>query len=300
MPLAQDELVEKLAQLESAGDLNAGLRLLSTQQLAPDALAALVFALYRRDLSALAFVIVQTLLDNGIELWLLRAISAHLAFRLGQADAGAKSLARLIELFADAGPEQRRNLSSLLDPFLPRDAVYAAHCSNHALTRALGLLWAVADPDTTRRFALPPPHRQPDIARFRQPGDETKLHRYDVPPGGAPRLTRKAVVAIRHLWFPDQPASREHDVPARIEAAIEAYGWRALRHDLRSLQNPAIVAQDYAAIAALCRDSEADLVILDEFQPNRGANASGEIIRALRRERPQLKIVGLYMDPWVV
>ncbi|HLI20172.1 MAG TPA: glycosyltransferase, partial [Stellaceae bacterium] len=300
MPSAQDELVEELSRLERAGDLNAALGLLRARQLTPNALAAVALALYRRSLSAIAFLIVQMLLDNGIEHWTLLALSAHLGTRLGQGEAAARSTSRLIALFAAADADQRRSLRNLLDPLLPCDAVMAARSGNHALTRALAQLWAAAVPETTRRFAIPPADRPPDIARFREPGDPAQLHRFDAPPRGAPRIARKAVVAIRHLWIPAQPASREHDVPARIASALEAYGWQARRHDLRSLEDPAIVAADYAAIAALCRDWEADLLILDDFQPNRAGKAAGEIVRALRRERPQLKIAGLYMDPWVV
>jgi hypothetical protein len=40
------------------------------------------------------------------------------------------------------------------------------------------------------------------------------------------------------------------------------------------------------------------VLILDEFQPAQGKGAAGEIIAALRRERPALKLVGLYFDPW--
>jgi hypothetical protein len=87
-------------------------------------------------------------------------------------------------------------------------------------------------------------------------------------------------------------------MPSRYSLAIGNYGWRPIRHDLRSFNDAAIVAEDYQAIAALCRESGADLLILDEFLPRWGNDAAGEIIRALRRDRPSLKIMSIYFDPW--
>jgi hypothetical protein len=87
-------------------------------------------------------------------------------------------------------------------------------------------------------------------------------------------------------------------MPARYTLALESYGWQISRHDLHSLENPEIVARDLQAVATLCRETEADLLIVDDFQPQRGNHAAGEIIAALRRNRPALKILSLYFDPW--
>jgi hypothetical protein len=221
-----------------------------------------------------------------------------LGLRLGRDEAAARSLSRLGALVAKGNAGPRRNVYELLDPFLARDVIMAAHSGNHALIRALTQLWAVAVPETEGRFAMPPAGRQCDIARFRVPA-ESRVVDLMSPPADAPRQARQAVIGIRHLWIPVQPTSREHDIPARVAAALQAYGWQSQRHDLHNLEDPDDVARDYAALAALCRESDADVLILDEFQPDRAGRAAGEIIRALRRERPNLKIVGLYMDPWV-
>jgi hypothetical protein len=151
-----------------------------------------------------------------------------------------------------------------------------------------------------QRLEPPPPHHRPDLTRFREPPDSSRLLRFQSPPAGAPRLPRKAVLAIRRLWLPEQPGSREHEIPVRLAAAMSDYGWQPLRYHLRSFDRQATVTEDYRAIAALCRESDADILILDEFWPTRGGNtAPGEILRALKRERPGLRLVGLYLDPWV-
>ena len=298
VPSADETLINELARLERAGDIPAAFRLLGSQPLTPDSLAAIAIALYRRDLSALAFIIVHKLLEAGIENWMLCAIAAHLSIRLGQGDHIGPNIARLTQLLAGADAAQRTAARSLLDPFLPRDAVMAFHNGNHGLTSAYTRLWGAIDPATLARLSPPPAVHVPDFARILRPDDGTKLLHLEAPLGGMPRTKRRAVLGIRHRWSPEQPHSREHDMPARYELALATYGWQARRHDLRSFENAAILAEDFSALAALCRDGAADLLILDDFQPQRGGHAAGEIIGRLRQQMPALKIVSLYLDPW--
>ncbi|HEV8016315.1 MAG TPA: glycosyltransferase [Stellaceae bacterium] len=298
MPSADDVLVNQLAQLERAGDLAGALRLLDARPQTANSLGTIAISLYRRDLSALAFIITQNLLGAGVENWMLHALAAHLALRLDQPAAAATSIPRLAQLLAGADAAQREAARGLLDPLLPRDAVVACHNGNHALNSAYVRLWGAIDPPITARLARPPADHTPDFTRFLTADDGSKLLYPVAAPTGAPRTSRKAVLGIRHRWSPEQPNSREHDIPARYALALESYGWQAQRHDLRSLEDRAIIAEDFRALAALCRDSEADLLILDDFQPRRGGNAAGDIIRALKQERPGLRVVSLYFDPW--
>ena len=267
--------------------------------LTPDVLATIALSLYRRNLSALAFIITEKLLEGGVESWVLRTLSAHLALRLDQDEIAAHSLARLTQLLAAASAADRESARALLDPLLPNDTIRALESGNLALAHAQIKLWAAIDPDTLRRFTLPPADRPPDVARFRVQGDDSRLYPYELPPTGAPRTARKVVLGIRHLWNPRSSTSREHDIPIRMASAIEDYGWHALRHDLRDFHDAAIVADDYQALAALCRDHQADVLILDDYQPKRGKNAAGEIIRALRHDCPHLRVIGTYFDPWL-
>ncbi|HEY3917057.1 MAG TPA: glycosyltransferase [Stellaceae bacterium] len=239
-------------------------------------------------------------MEAGCETWILRTLSCHLGLRLDQPAAVSASMPRLARLLDGANPAQRETARKLLDPFLPRDVIRAFRDGNNALVCGYERLWALLDPQSHERFVLPPPGRTPDLARFRNPGDDARLCRNDLPPAGAGRIARTAVLAARRYWAPSDPNSREHDIPARIAAAIDSYGWRSIRCDIRSFVDPAIVTEDYRAIAAACRDSRADVLIIDEFQPARGNHAApGEILRALKREQPQLRIIGLYLDPWL-
>lgn len=294
-----EALVEDVARLECAGDIAGAVKSLETCRLQPNDLATVALCLYRRDLSAVAFVITQSLLRNGMEHWILHALGAHLALRLGEAAAAEPSIKRLTELLGDADAAQRAAVRQLVEPFLPRDIVCAFQAGDRALNRAYAWLWSAIEPSTRERLAAPPPTQPSAIARVLESSDPGRLLRFASPSPDAPRVRRQVVLGIRHLWFPSDPNSRQHDLPPRFAAAFQAYGWQVTRHDLRHLQQPAIVAADYQALAALCRDGAADLLVLDNFMPALAAGAAGDIIRALRRERPDLRIVSIYTDPWL-
>jgi hypothetical protein len=298
MTQPDNTLIERLAQFESSGNLAGALNLLGARPLATDALAAIAIALYRRNLSALAFIIAGQLLENGIESCEMRVLSSHLGLRLGQDQAAMQSLARLAQHLDTGGAPARDAVRRLLDHRLAVDAINACSGGNHSLARSLMQLWSLVVPDTVRRFAPPAADHQTDLARFRAPGDPSRLHRLEMPPEGTPRSARKAVIGIRHLWFPEVPASREHDVGPRFAHAFETYGWHTVRHDLRSFHDTALIVEDYRALAALCREHDADMLVIDDFQPQRANRAAGEIIRALRREMPRLRVIGTYFDPW--
>lgn len=294
------ELIEQLARLERANDIPTAFQMLCARNLSPEDLGGVAISLFRHDLSALAFIIAEKLLESGYEHWTLRALSCHLGVRLAQPAAVAASMPRLSELLEHAAPAEQQAAQDLVDPFLPRDVVQALRTGNNALVRGYARLWAALDPRSRKRFAIPAPGRTPDVARFHRPAESTPLRPYDLPPAGVPHTTRSVVLAARRYWAPADPASREHDIPARIDAALASYGWKPLRCDLRSFDDPGIVAEDYRAIAAACRESRPDVLIVDEFQTACGDDsAAGEIIKELKRELPRLRIVGLYLDPWV-
>jgi hypothetical protein len=299
LPRADDALIEKLGQLESIGDLQSGLQLLVTQALPPDALIGVAVALYRNGGSAIPFLIAQQLLQANIDNWILHTISAHLGLRLNQPTA-ATSVERLSALLAGESAAVRQSVRNFLAPFLANDAIAALHDGRSIFLRALAQLWAAVEPEKMRCLATPTPGCQPSLRVLSVPSEHPRLLKLEGLPAGAPRRPRKVVLAIRGRWIPGDPNSREHDVPLRIAAAMEAYGWQPICYHLRSFHHPGTVTEDYRNIASLCRDSDADLVVIDEFQPARAGNdAPGAIMRALKRDQPKLRAIGLYLDPWL-
>lgn len=294
MPLLDDSLIRELGRLEAAGDLAAGLELLRARPMTPEELLKAAAQLYHAGLSAFPFVMAEQLLRAGYENSLVHALSAHLGSSLDRLDIADRSIAYLSTRLA-ASAAERQSVRHLLDPWLPREVVTAFHDGQTRQIERLARLWRTVEPEIMRSLAPPPPERKPDLDRFRRAGDETRLLTLATP-AGALRRERVAVLGMRRYWFPDRPSSREHEIPPLIAAAMAAYGWRPLRHHLRSLRDAKIVAEDYQAIAALCRAKAADLLVLDNFQPSWGAPA--EILRGLKQERPALRIVAFYLDPW--
>src|ERR1700749_4800877 len=66
-------LIDKLAQLERADELNAAIQLLSSQKLSANEFASVAIALYRSELSGVPFLTAEMLINNGIDHWILHA-----------------------------------------------------------------------------------------------------------------------------------------------------------------------------------------------------------------------------------
>ncbi len=294
---AEEALIDELVGFERAGDLAQGMRNLSAREWSIEALTDLAVRLYHCDLTAFPLVLMDQLRQAGCDDWSVHAISAHLALRLDRMEVAEASIARLAARLGEASDVERAKARYLLDPLLPIEVVDAFRFGQTARLRALARLWSAVEPETMRRLAPPPADRQPDYRHLLDPPDEGRLLSFAVPPADAPRRQRKAVLAMRRQWSARQNA-REHDIPARLAAAMEHYGWQPRRHHLNFFDRDA-VTEDYRAIAELCRETEADVAILDDFQPvRRGNTAPGEILRALKRDRPELRLIGLYPDPW--
>jgi len=139
-----------------------------------------------------------------------------------------------------------------------------------------------------------------DIEAMRRTGRErASLIAFPGPPPGTPREARRGVVAIRkhYLGATDEKLSRPADIGPRIMTAMNAYGWPTQFFGM-TFSDP---QADYRGIAALCRETDADVVVLDDNLIQNGAirRMRAEFIAQLRWELPKLKVVSVYLDPWV-
>jgi hypothetical protein len=128
--------------------------------------------------------------------------------------------------------------------------------------------------------------------------ERSRLLEFRGAPAGAPRTKRRVIVAMRHFFFAGDPNSRPSDIAPRICAAMNAYGWQATHHQM----DGASIHDDLHAAHALCRQENADMLVLDGDL----IEASGHRILCtalahdLRRLLPSLKIVVTYLDPWLL
>ena len=142
---------------------------------------------------------------------------------------------------------------------------------------------------------LPPLDRETLIRQGRQ---QARLLTFPTLPAGEPRCARRAVVAVRELFFPQNPRSRLFDGGLRIDAAMRSYGWQSIASPLQFSDPMA----DFRSVVECCVRERAELLILDDYyillEQTHALRA--EMLAWLRASLPEIRIVALHFDPWEV
>lgn len=110
---------------------------------------------------------------------------------------------------------------------------------------------------------------------------------------------RRAVVALRARFFPQDPASRPFEIGWLIAQAMASVGWTTVNHGMEWDRR---LVQDIPRLIAACRAHRPDVLVMDEqivgLEPILRDRAA--LIAELRREFPGLQVVGLHLDPWSI
>lgn len=110
---------------------------------------------------------------------------------------------------------------------------------------------------------------------------------------------RRVVTAIRQQYFPGDPRSRPHELGGRVISAFAGYGWPVTAVPLRNIDQTAARLADFRRMAEACRETGADLLVVDEMRGTGMPEGFLEgLIAQLRRDLPALRIVVLFTDPW--
>jgi hypothetical protein len=141
--------------------------------------------------------------------------------------------------------------------------------------------------------------RKPDTEEWlRQGRQRANLIPFSGPPPGASRRPLKALVAMRERMFPSRADSRLFDFGPLIASAMVEYGWQA-RYFPMSIIN---TVSDYTQIIARCQEEDIDILFLDDYvileSSYHGLRAG--VLQRLRELRPEIKIVTIHLDPWMV
>lgn len=189
--------------------------------------------------------------------------------------------------------------AAVVEPVFKRLLEGALKTADQGLVLRILEIMKDAAPRFRTMFAMQAPVPTLDVENLRRRGRESaRLIDYPSPPAGMPRSVRRAVVAVRELFFPNLPWSRPLDLGPRLVAGMETYGWQTSFYGMKCLDLPA----DYRGIAEFCRHQQADLLVLDDnmIEAVYARPARAEMIAHLRRELPSLKIVSILFDTWVL
>ncbi len=210
---------------------------------------------------------------------------------------GRSHLAAAVDAFTPA--QQAMFFNKVVQPVTYRLIDWhIAHGQTGTLPRLLEILKA-GTPGLREVFDLTAEAPPFDIQeRVRAGRERARLVEYECPPAGARGEPKKAVVAMRRLYFEDNPKSRPHDVGPRICAAMNAYGWKAdfCGFDSRNAE------EGCRAIAGFCLREQPDVLILDDhiLMVANAQKARDSLIAALRQRLPSLKTVAVHLDAWLL
>lgn len=117
------------------------------------------------------------------------------------------------------------------------------------------------------------------------------------PPPEARKIKRRAIVAMRALFFPQNPNSRLFEIGPIMVASMNNYGWNASLVGMKCLDH---LAEDFRITLETCLHERADVLMLDEqlIEAPVARAARKQMIGRLRQELPNIKIVALHLDPW--
>jgi len=263
----------------------------------PQDFIAVVWSLLNRARVRSAYLLAKLMYLRGVTSPVLALATYYGATDVGNEEDMALGRSLLRRLFDQHGPEQRKGMLDIFDTFIMNE-VSIALIEPDLTPRMMRLLHVLREIIPELRDVLdvttPAPafHLPSVIEKGRA---KAKLIPLVLPPAGAPRMRRRAIVAIRHLFFPQFNNSRHFEAGPTTVAAMRSYGWNATYLGLKFDKHE---AADARTIAQICVQEQAEVLVVDAviyLFPE-----AFEIMADLRMRMPALKIVGIYFDAWPI
>lgn len=126
--------------------------------------------------------------------------------------------------------------------------------------------------------------------------ERARLVTLAAPPPGAPRSRRRVLMAQGQSFVPPNQWADNVDVTDRMGIALREYGWEAEAYHMDNTDR----AGCCRTIAELCRERRIDILICDDNVLLEVPQARAEMIARLKRDNPEIKVVGLLMDAWTL
>lgn len=291
-------LAQALLDLEAEGRVDDMVRLVQAGGYPPGDLVLAIYALLTAKAIRPAYLLAMALANAGIRNPIAAAALASGGLFFGNEEEEARGLAMLGADVDALDAQQQANLyTGVLEPLVKQLLERALQTTDRRWTLRILEILKAGTPRFRTLFDtdVPVPDLMIDALR-RQGQARSRLLTYPSPPASAPRAPRRAVVAVRELFFPNHPGSRPLDLGPRLVAAMAAYGWQPhfFAMPCRNL------IDEYRLLAERCEAEAAELLVLDDnlMEAAYALPARAAMIARLRQTLPGLKIVSILFDTW--
>lgn len=295
-----DDVVETLLRLNVEDDIDGMVRCAREEGRDPSTLVHAVYRLIVAGEVRPAYVAAMLLANSGIPNPVVSVALAVGGLVFGNPEEEARGRAMLRSQMDKLDAGQVANVyTAVVEPVFKRLLEGALKMSDQAMVLKILEIMKEGTPRFRTIFDLQAPVPTLDIEELRRRGHErARLVEYSSPPAGVPRQTRRAVVAVRELFFPSLPWSRPLDLGPRLVAGMQSYGWDTSFYGMKCLN----LLEDYRGIIEFCKQQQAEVLVLDDnmIEAEAARPARAEMIAQLRREMPSLKIVSILFDSWVL
>ncbi len=297
------ESLETILRLSAAGDHNALLAYVQQDGQDTNQLVMAALQLLATNQFPSAYVVARAIASKSIAhpvAALALSIGGSMIGNPGDHQIGTDLLRRTVDLLE---PEQQATIySEIICKTVPNLVNHAFLNNNTEMMLQLLETLKAGVPSLRPIFDLQTPAAAFDLEQVRRRGRErATLIPMVQPPAGAPKAVHKAVVAVREYFLgavTDPKKSRLCEIGPRIADAFTAYGWPSHFYGMRFLD----VEEDYRGIAEMCRQTGADILVLDDnlIQNEIAKKARTELVAQMKREIPGLKVISTYFDPWML
>ena len=293
-----DSLLEKFFQSDAAGRYGETIGFLYENRQAPAAPNE-IYQLLLQSRFLEAYILAQLFRNLGAINPVIAFAEAIGGFLFGNGTDEAQGTAALSAIVDVLSPDQKKLIGHGIVHAVITQVIMMDSSIVQDHGRALRLLeiYKAGVPSLRSTFdwhAEVPPQTLDEMRRKGR--QRAHLISFTEPPADAPRTPWRAVVAMRKLVFPTKPNSRHFEMGLRMESAMNAYGWRASNFAM------SFNHEDFDAITEYCVNEAADILFLDDYQvlAPMTHERRAAFIADLRQKLPNIKIVGIHLDPWAV
>lgn len=295
-----NSIAEALLLLDAENDIDGMIRYVQDPGRDPNEMLLAVYQLITSGCIRPAYVMAMLLANTGMQNSVASVALAVGGLSFGNAVEEQRGLTALRSQVETLNVQQSASFYiSVIEPVMKRLLAAALGVSNYDLILRILEILKAGVPSFREIFDLEAATPALTLEGLRRRGrEQSRLITYATPPASEPRAMRRAVVAVRDLFFPNHPGARSMDLGPRLVTAMDDYGWQTRYYGIQC----ANLMDDHKNIIDACISHDADVLILDDNLIEAEYSRPGRLamIAHLRRELPALKVVSILFDTWAL